>query len=178
MTQSRIYRRRREKTKISRLHFLIAEKDTTQHNHFSRQLPSNSTMIPKSSFRLIVIGLLSGCGAAFSLNGASTPNKNDATTSALSRKNFLQVASAAAGAAVAGGTLLPQMSHAASAPDVNVGGKLRFGDESIMSPKEHGTSAKPVQSDLMYDVSNKLADKVRSQRRRGLICALVLRKVF
>ena len=69
----------------------------------------------------------------------------------VSRKNFLKTAAATA-ASVA---LFPQSSRA-----VEVGGKIKFGDESIMSPKEHGTSAKPVQSDLLYGVSNKLADKV------------------
>lgn len=41
-----------------------------------------------------------------------------------------------------------------------VGGKIQYGDESIMSPKAHGTSASPVQDDLLYGVSNKLADKI------------------
>lgn len=73
------------------------------------------------------------------------------------RKQFL-----ASAAAIGVGTILigtPSISQAAD--NVNVGGKIRFGEENIMCPKEHGTSAKPVQSDLMYDVNNKLADRVR-----------------
>lgn len=49
---------------------------------------------------------------------------------------------------------------------VEVGGKLKFGDESIMSQKAHGTSEKPVQSNLMYGVSEKLADKICNFNRQ------------
>ena len=38
----------------------------------------------------------------------------------------------------------------ANAEDVKVGGKIQFGDESIMDQKEHGTSAVPVQENLRY----------------------------
>jgi hypothetical protein len=34
------------------------------------------------------------------------------------------------------------------------------GDESIMSPKEHGTSHTPVQSNLRWDCDGKLADRI------------------
>ena len=34
-----------------------------------------------------------------------------------------------------------------------------------MAPKAHGTSASPVQSDLLYGVSNKLADKICNYNR-------------
>ncbi|KAK1747452.1 hypothetical protein QTG54_001415 [Skeletonema marinoi] len=44
-------------------------------------------------------------------------------------------------------------------------GPLVYGDDSIMSPKEHGTTASPVQPDLRYGVSNKLADKISSYNR-------------
>lgn len=67
------------------------------------------------------------------------------------RRAFLQTA------AIAGVALLSPVQPAAA---LEVGGKVRFGDESIMSPKEHGTSSQPVQSDLLYGVSNKLADKI------------------
>lgn len=43
---------------------------------------------------------------------------------------------------------------------IDVGGRLVYGDESIMSQKEHGTSSKAVQTDLLYGVSEKLADKI------------------
>ena len=56
----------------------------------------------------------------------------------------------------------------ANADDVafTVGGKLRFGDESIMDQKDHGTSAVPVQENLRYGVSRKLADKISNYNRR------------
>jgi len=40
-----------------------------------------------------------------------------------------------------------------------------MGDESIMSPKEHGTSATPVQSNLLYNVDNELADRICNYNR-------------
>jgi peptide methionine sulfoxide reductase MsrB len=67
------------------------------------------------------------------------------------RRAFLQTA------ALAGVALLAPVQPAAA---LEVGGKMRLGDESIMSPKGHGTSSQPVQSDLLYGVSNKLADKI------------------
>jgi peptide methionine sulfoxide reductase MsrB len=54
---------------------------------------------------------------------------------------------------------------AATTADFVVGGKIKYGDESIMSPKEHGTSSKPVQDDLLYGVSNKLADRICNYNR-------------
>ena len=49
---------------------------------------------------------------------------------------------------------------------VKIGGKPVIGDESIMSPKTHGTSETPVQESLRYEVSNKLADKITNYNRR------------
>ena len=101
----------------------------------------------KSTLHLtVLLGLLAGSGVVVAF---SQPD--------VSRKNFLQ----SIGAAAASAALFPQSSQAA----VEIGGKIRFGDESIMSPKEHGTSAKPVQSDLLYGVSNKLADKICNYNR-------------
>jgi hypothetical protein len=110
-------------------------------------------MIKSIFFLIAAVGLFADSAAAFSLNRPNVTPMLLSSNTLQPRKNFLQVASAA----VMGAWLFPQTSKA----DVNVGGKIRFGDESIMSPKEHGTSAKPVQADLMYDVNNKLADKVR-----------------
>ena len=45
-------------------------------------------------------------------------------------------------------------------------GLLVYGDDSLMSQKEHGTTASAVQADLRYGVSNKLADKISSFNRR------------
>lgn len=46
--------------------------------------------------------------------------------------------------------------------DLNkVGGPIQYGDaKELMSPKEHGTSHQPVQSNLLYGVSTKLADQI------------------
>jgi hypothetical protein len=116
-------------------------------------------MIAKATLALTaVFGLMVDSSISFSFNTASSSSEGATTPSPpyLTRKNFLQVSSSAAlGAAIH----FPQQSQAAL--DISVGGKPRFGDESIMSPKEHGTSSKPVQTDLLYDVSTKLADKVR-----------------
>jgi peptide methionine sulfoxide reductase MsrB len=42
---------------------------------------------------------------------------------------------------------------------------VRYGDESIMAQKEHGTSAAPVQSNLLYGVDNQLADRICNYNR-------------
>jgi hypothetical protein len=47
----------------------------------------------------------------------------------------------------------------------SVGGTIQYGEERIMVQKAHGTSAQPVQSDLLYGVSNKLADKICNYNR-------------
>eukprot|EP00573_Skeletonema_grethae_P003896 CAMPEP_0201700476 /NCGR_PEP_ID=MMETSP0578-20130828/28624_1 /ASSEMBLY_ACC=CAM_ASM_000663 /TAXON_ID=267565 /ORGANISM="Skeletonema grethea, Strain CCMP 1804" /LENGTH=243 /DNA_ID=CAMNT_0048187537 /DNA_START=76 /DNA_END=807 /DNA_ORIENTATION=+ len=44
-------------------------------------------------------------------------------------------------------------------------GPLVYGDDAIMDQKGHGTTASPVQTDLRYGVSNKLADKISSFNR-------------
>ena len=54
----------------------------------------------------------------------------------------------------------------ADADGIQVGGKIHYGDEKIMSPKDHGTTMTPVQETLRYDVSRKTADKICSYNRR------------
>ena len=73
-----------------------------------------------------------------------------------SRRAFLQISSASAVAAIAG----PQTSLARGNSNAIV-----YGDESIMSQKEHGTTHQKVQDDLLYDVPNKLADRISSYTR-------------
>ena len=68
-----------------------------------------------------------------------------------SRRTFLQKF-----AIVSGVAILP--SYPTNA--IEIGGKPLFGDESIMSQKGHGTSNQPAQSDLLFGVSNKLADQI------------------
>lgn len=55
---------------------------------------------------------------------------------------------------------------AGSAAANKIGGKPVFAGEEIMSQKEHGTSSKPVQSDLLYGVNNNLADKISNFNRQ------------
>jgi peptide methionine sulfoxide reductase MsrB len=78
-----------------------------------------------------------------------------------SRRNFLENVFSAGGAAAAASlvssTGLPQP---ALADDITIGGKIQFGADDIMAPKAHGTSNVPVQQNLRYGVSNKLADKI------------------
>lgn len=76
------------------------------------------------------------------------------------RRAFLQNVGAVA---VLGLTLLPNVAVGEEAP--KVGGKIVFGDESLMSQKGHGTSAVPVQEELRYGVSGKLADKISNFNR-------------
>ncbi|KAL7526600.1 hypothetical protein ACHAWF_001842 [Thalassiosira exigua] len=44
-------------------------------------------------------------------------------------------------------------------------GPMVYGDDGIMSPKEHGTTDSPAQDNLRYGVSRKLADKICSFNR-------------
>lgn len=92
-----------------------------------------------------------------SLKAQLDSNNNVEESASSSRRSVLQQSLLAAGSLALGGGL-PSAAMAAS--DFNVGGTVQFADESIMSPKAHGTSAEPVQQDLMYGVSNKLADKI------------------
>jgi len=86
-----------------------------------------------------------------------TTSVNDA--SLLSRRNLLSTAGTVGAAFMLGG-IETFNSFPAYAEDFTIGGKMVLGDESIMSPKEHGTSAKPVQQNLRYESSVKLADKI------------------
>lgn len=74
------------------------------------------------------------------------------------RRSFIETAGAIVGASF--------LSSSQKANALDVGGKIVFGDESIMRQKAHGTSEKPVQSDLLYGVSNKLADKITNYNRQ------------
>lgn len=96
-----------------------------------------------------------------SLTMQMTTNADDvATPGVVNRRSLLQSSMAAATVMATTGSLFPASSQAA-----NVGGAIQYGDESIMSPKAHGTSDQPVQQDLLYGVSNKLADKICNYNR-------------
>jgi peptide methionine sulfoxide reductase MsrB len=113
-------------------------------------------MISKTLFALFL--MLSGM-LGFSLS----------FTSPSSRRAFLTVATGgAASAVVLTTTGMPAATAATSAPtngDAAVGGKIVYGDESIMTPKAHGTSAMPVQDSLRFGVSNQLADRICNYNR-------------
>jgi hypothetical protein len=93
------------------------------------------------------------------------------TRSSIDRRAFLGTTAAAAALVATTANPPPAASAATTTttttPAVGGGGsnKIRYGDESIMSPKAHGTSNTPVQSDLLYNVSNKLADRISNYNR-------------
>mmetsp|Transcript_31107 Transcript_31107/g.29949 ORF Transcript_31107/g.29949 Transcript_31107/m.29949 type:complete len:231 (-) Transcript_31107:376-1068(-) len=95
--------------------------------------------------------------------GLSTPNTNRVQNSdalSVNRRAFM-LQSVIAGAAVS----MLSFANVASAA-VSPGGPIQYGkDAEIMFPKAHGTSNAPVQADLLYEVSNKLADKICSFNR-------------
>lgn len=102
---------------------------------------------------------------ACSLALASTGTVVTALSSASSnRRAFIQTSGAAAAAAVVGAVLPANAVSQANVPAV--GGKPIYGKEDIMSPKSHGTSDAPVQSELLYGVSNNLADRITNYNRR------------
>jgi hypothetical protein len=78
--------------------------------------------------------------------------------SVLSRRSFFHSA-----ALLATSAATPIVVGAAT--NVKAGGAIQYGDESIMILKAHGTSEQPVQSDLLYGVSNGLADKICNYNR-------------
>jgi len=49
--------------------------------------------------------------------------------------------------------------------DIIVGGKIQLGEDTLMAPKDHGTTSIPVQDNLKYGVSQKLSDKICSYNR-------------
>ena len=53
----------------------------------------------------------------------------------------------------------------AASEELAVGGTMRMGDSSIMTQKSHGTSEVPVQENLRFGASRKLADKICNYNR-------------
>lgn len=93
--------------------------------------------------------LSSHCGPKRTVLGFS--KQSDDLESQRNRRDFL-IGSAA--------SLVASSSFAQNSVALNIGGKPQYGDEEIMTSKAHGTSEKPVQSDLLYGVSNSLADRI------------------
>ena len=56
--------------------------------------------------------------------------------------------------------------NAMDASEFKVGGKIVYGDETIMNQKNHGSTNSPVQSNLLYGVDQDLANKICSYNRR------------
>ena len=48
-----------------------------------------------------------------------------------------------------------------------VGGRIRFGDEELMAPKGHGTTARAVQESLRWKVDRTTADRICSFTREA-----------
>jgi len=115
----------------------------------------------------------SSSSSSLSLSSSSEDGVVRASSSlaSSSRKDFLTVISQTTVTASLGGGLValltgfPSTAKAASGTDT-IGGKPVYAGDEIMSPKEHGTSAKPVQSELLYGVNNKLADKISNFNRQ------------
>jgi len=116
------------------------------------------------------IALTSVQCAAFSVDGrAANPRSPTAALYATAeeeggkgRRAFLS----ALGVAAASAALSP--ATATAIDDVGgakVGGRIVYGSDSIMSNKAHGTSEFPVQDDLRYGVSQKVADRICSYNR-------------
>lgn len=110
--------------------------------------------------KFLTIAVLFPVAIAFSGNDASSVSRK-LSSGVTNRRSFIHTSAAAL---LATGTAV--LSPKQSAEAASVGGKIQLGDESIMSAKEHGTSAKPVQENLMYGVDNKLADRICNFNRR------------
>lgn len=114
-------------------------------------------------FRLkLALALVASVGAFTSFPNKPTTKvalhmSND-DAAAQSRRSLLQTGIAAVGFAAFASPSLAE-------DGAKVGGAIQYGEENLMSPKAHGTSEQPVQSDLLYGVSNKLADKICNYNR-------------
>ena len=106
----------------------------------------------------IMIGTTSTTTTSLSNAVVLSPHKKKP----MNRRQFLAVGTITANVLLSPLTVRPSyaVSNNNNDNDVIVGGRLVLGDESIMSPKGHGTSSQPVQDDLLYGVDVKLADKI------------------
>jgi len=141
-------------------HTTISPFSFTEESYNTIMIAINARIV---AFLLAVVGP----SLAFTTSSASTQETQLQLSSSIgersseNRRSFLTKAV----------TVLPSLvlnSPSASAfggftPDEK--GPLVYGDDLIMSQKEHGTTASAVQSNLRYGVSNKLADKICSFNR-------------
>lgn len=115
---------------------------------------SKGTMVNFSIMKLLALAHIPFLSKAWSFTSSSNGHSN-------TRRAFVEQVTSAATI----GLLLVPKPVMASSTDVSVGGNIRFGGEDIMSPKAHGTSMIPVQENLRFGVSNKLADKICNYNR-------------
>mmetsp|Transcript_16215 Transcript_16215/g.44932 ORF Transcript_16215/g.44932 Transcript_16215/m.44932 type:complete len:220 (-) Transcript_16215:674-1333(-) len=105
----------------------------------------------KFTIASVALGLAASCASAYQ---PQQPQQQ------VDRRGFFAKGAAGAAFAVGSGMMQPSAAQA-----FDFGGSIKFGDESIMVQKAHGTSEQPVQSDLLYGVSNKLADRICNYNR-------------
>jgi len=86
------------------------------------------------------------------------------TLGMIQRREFMTKVALTGGSFISVQIINPASSLASDTMIV-AGGKPQYGDESIMSQKAHGTSNQPVQENLRYGVSTKLADKICNYNR-------------
>ena len=106
---------------------------------------------------IVAFSLLSNL-SALAWSPSSVPGREAvdlaSITTNVDRRQFLSSAVALGTAGVA------MISSPTAGNAFDIGGKPVMGDESIMSQKGHGTSAQPVQADLLYGVDVKMADRI------------------
>merc|ERR1719203_67280 len=89
--------------------------------------------------------------------GYSNPNTKSCNNEGIlnNRRELMKKALASAAAAI-----LPLQAAFAVSTSFTTGGKITYGEESIMNQKNHGTTDSPVQENLRFGVSRKVADKI------------------
>jgi len=93
----------------------------------------------------------------------SQRHETELTAVRLERNTFLKSAGLFLSAAILGAST---PSNCVAESEIQVGGKIQYGSESIMAPKAHGTTELPVQENLRFGASRKTADKICSFNRR------------
>jgi len=126
----------------------------------------------KSCSPLLVTLIVTACvtyqTSALSIPPHSQPKTKFPTNSKNnlpSRRNFL-LQPLAFTAAILTSTSANVNANAINTSEVKVGGKIVYGDETIMNQKGHGSTESPVQSNLLYGVDQDLANKICSYNRR------------
>ena len=118
---------------------------------------------------LLLVLVLSSTSLAFTTSRAITQKTqlqlSSSNDEGMSRSCFLKNVISASAVVLPSLIMSPSSASAFGKFKPDEKGPLVYGDDSIMSQKEHGTTSSPVQADLRYGVSNKLADKISSYNR-------------